>query len=635
MTNELSVKQTQIVESDEKYIVVLAGAGSGKTRVMTEKIVRSSRNLRNGEKILAITFSNKATEELRDRLNISLGVESVSEKTYVGTIHSLCSTIITSFGYLIGLPDNLQICDKYEDRFKIFVDALKNVTNLDNKIRNIFDDKKRKQTINELIEYISDQKRSLHFASDYESGTDRRALFIEYDDALLHQSLIDFDDIIRYAYKILLDNPNATKIYRRIYREIFIDEAQDLNYSQYQIIKLLAGDDNKIVMVGDPNQAIYGFNGASTSFITEIFPNEYKAVKFEMNENFRSTRSVINAASKIEKDFITEGVYALEGDFNVYSFTDELAESKWVVSRILELQKQGHQDLQNQYLKLENCAVIARNRYVFNTLRNQLENSKIAYNMKVSPRGSFSSESDLMRVFELGIRLYANDKDTIHLKELQEIVKDNHFNSIHEFVASKGLTNEWQIIVSHLDKAWTRLNTNNDHDVNVKLALDEICQYVNRTDHKPSDDERFLIEEDLKLWESNWKTYVQNSSSGERTFYNFVRSVSLITNSPLITNGVTLSTVHMSKGLEYDVVFVIGANEGVFPDYRASSDSSGKEMEEEKHSFFVAITRAKRLCYVTFPNQRMMPWGGLKIQQVSRFLRDFHVEKSPDKLSKS
>lgn len=626
MSINLSDDQRKIVDSDEKYIVVLAGPGSGKTRVMTEKMVRASAKLKNGEKVLAITFSNKATEELRDRLNQALGVEEVSEKAYVGTIHSLCSTIISSFGYLIGLPENLQICDKFDDRYKIFVDSLHNVPTIEKKIKQISDDKKRRQAILDYMEFISEQKQNLRFASEYEIGSEAYSLFFEYDEALLKQSLLDFDDIVRYAYRILVENVNVAKIYKTIYKEIFVDEAQDLNYSQYTIIKLFAGDDNKIIMVGDPNQAIYGFAGASTSFITTIFPKEFNATKYSLAENFRSARKVIAAANIVKKDSIEKCVYALEGDFQVCSFENELREAQWVVNQITKLHNQGHGDLEEHYLRYENCTVIARNRYVFNTLREVLEKEKITYCLKVSPRGSFSSESDLMRAFELGIRLYANEKDTIHLRELQDIVKCSTFSTIREFVVSTDLSSKWQLIAKYLYSAWTRLYTNNDHDVNVSSALSEIRQYFTHPNLAPSDDERFLIEEDIKLWENNWKIYIQNSVTGERIFLNFVRNVSLITNNSPISNGITLSTVHMAKGLEFEVVFVIGANEGVFPDYRASYDPSGNQMEEERHSFVVAITRAKRLCYVTFPRQRMMPWGGIKVQLPSRFIRDFHIE---------
>jgi len=621
---KLTDKQKEIVNSKNQYISIVAGAGSGKTRVVTMKIIEAIKSLKEGQKILGITFSNKATEELSDRLITSIGDEEVSRYTYIGTIHNLCNEILMTHGHLIGISNKIMICSNNDDRMQIFKQSIESVPSLYNELMKNKENKKRQQTVNDWLDFISKQKRNLKFASDYDPNKTTYMLMKEFDDRLLNQGMIDFDDIIRYAYKILVNFPAVLRVYQRIYKELYVDEAQDINLAQYEIIKLIAGDQNKIIMVGDPNQAIYGFSGGSPKFLKTKFSEDFNVTTFNLNENFRSAKSIIEASNKLEKSFQAQAIYPILGEFIINDYDDEVAEAQAIVSKIESLMKNGHQDLEAEVLKTEDCAIIARNRYIFKYVIEELDKKDIKYSLKVSPRGSFSSESDLMRVFELGLILIGNKLNLINLNELNEILGTEKIKDFFEINTSIELSEALKRKYGYVVEAVALIKE--DEDVNLKKMLDQVSNILNDNQVVLDINEKKLIQEDINFWHLNWNNYVKSSSLGDRNYSNFIRRISLVTTTMEAKEALTLTTVHMSKGLEYEVVFVMGLNDGVFPDYRsvqALSAGNQDSMREEKHNLFVAVTRAKRLCYLSYPKKRVMPWGETMNQKPSRFLKDF------------
>jgi len=618
----LSTAQQAVVDFSGKNLLVIAGAGSGKTRVLTERIKKLTLNLKKGEKILAITFSNKATEELKDRLISSLGKQKLDEYTYIGTIHSFCLDIVTSRGSVIGLPDELHICESYNDRLHIFKEAIESIPSF--KTEYLSEDAKENQKIiKNFLDDLSTAKRNLKFADDYTDNPLIQTLFDEYDNMLLQQGVIDFDDILRYTYQILTERDSIARLYRKVYKYICIDEAQDLNKAQYEVIKALAGDQIGITMVGDPNQSIYGFSGASNEYINNIFVKDFNANRIQLFENFRSSQLVIEAAHKIEKSFEVYGTYKYQGEFEIHEFQDEHLEAEYIVSKIISLLENGHPDVENQSITLEQIAIIARNRYVFSQVKDLLKLNNLDYTLKVSTKGSFSSESDFMKAFELGIRLLVNNRDKIHFIELAKLIdsKIKH-NSFEELRQDTNISVYWQSLMTALNNAWNLL-LKNEKEIKFHTALKVLRNFIDLPETQIDEHEKILISEDIKAWEMNWNSYIKNSASGERSLGNFVRTVSLGSAQVSSDRGVVLTTVHMSKGLEYDVVFIMGLNEGVFPDYRAVHAYNGsrdtKQIIEERHNMFVAVTRSKRLCYLTYPLVKNTPWG-TKRQTPSRFV---------------
>ena len=470
MYDSLSKHQKEAVDFLEGNLLIVAGAGSGKTRVLVEKIRKTISYLKPGEKILAITFSNKAADELKQRLEKNIDSEILEKQIYVGTIHNFCSDIVSTRGNLIGIPNNIYIFESYDDRLKIFNQAIDNVPEFKSKY--VSND----MTVRNIFDSLSKAKRNLKFYTDYKEDSISSLVFKEYDELLLSQGAIDFDDILRYAYRIFTELEPIRKFYQKIYKYIFVDEAQDLNKAQYEIIKLLSGENNFTTMVGDPNQSIYGFNGSSFEFFTTNFKKDLNPKVIELTENFRSSKKVVEAAKKLENSYNIDGVCHFDGEFVIQSFDDENSEANWIFSKILNLIKYGHQDVEGGKISLEQCAVIARNRYVFNKLIEILERNNIEYTLKVSINNAFSCESTLMKVFEYGVRLIINPLDKIHFNYILEILSIK-VTSLEELLTydfsqhSSILIREGMPIII---KTWNLLIKNQDNNLNLKKVLDDL-----------------------------------------------------------------------------------------------------------------------------------------------------------------
>ena len=403
-----------------------------------------------------------------------------------------------------------------------------------------------------------------------------------------------------------------------------MDEAQDLNKAQYEIIKLLSGENNFTTMVGDPNQSIYGFNGSSFEFFTTNFKKDLNPKVIELTENFRSSKKVVEAAKKLENSYNIDGVCHFDGEFVIQSFDDENSEANWIFSKILNLIKYGHQDVEGGKISLEQCAVIARNRYVFNKLIEILERNNIEYTLKVSINNAFSCESTLMKVFEYGVRLIINPLDKIHFNYILEILSIK-VTSLEELLTydfsqhSSILIREGMPIII---KTWNLLIKNQDNNLNLKKVLDDLNKELTGQE-LIEENEKILISLDIDTINKLWEIYITKSNISNRNLANFIRSISLGETQIINDNGLTLTTVHMSKGLEYDVVFIMGLDDGVFPDYRSLNDE--KKLLEEKHNMFVSITRSKRLCYLTYPLTKETRYG-IKKQTPSRFVVELNSD---------
>lgn len=618
MKISLSNKQQMVVDYEGSHLLVLAGAGSGKTRVLTERVRRRIDFLKKGQKVLVITFSNKAANELLDRLNNSLDNELLSKNAFVGTVHKFCLDVVLSRGHSIGLPNDLQICESYNDRLTIFKEAVKSNPSFVNKYLNSINEKDNEKKINDIFERLSSAKRSLKNPSDYQNDQSVRNLYEDYDDLLLSQGMIDYDDILRYAYRILIENENILKLYRNIFKEIYVDESQDLNKAQYEIIKILIDSETKTTFVGDPNQSIYGFNGSSSNYMKKYYTDDFSPKVIVLDENYRSSKKILEAAKKIEPTFDVLGILPFDGEFQIKPFDNEYEEANFVIYRIKELMKHGHPDVENNLVKPENIAVLARNRFVFSEIEKNLKLENIDYSLKVSASGGIKSESNFIQIFEQGLKLMVNSKNRIALDEINSILSTKYVN-FQEMKSKFRLSND--NIYKTILESWEKIDVSEDIRFDISLSiLGDYETYINDID------EKLMIHNDLEDWKFIWKKFVSSTLKGNRKLSDLLRSVSMGELKNEDPKGVVLSTVHMSKGLEFDVVFIVGLNDGVFPDYRAvrqlETNGDSSQIEEEKHNMFVAITRSKRLCYISYPLKKNTPWG-VKNQKPSRFLKDF------------
>ena len=425
--------------------------------------------------------------------------------------------------------------------------------------------------------------------------------------------MIDFDDILYYAYKILLEKPKVASNYTRLYKYIMIDEAQDLNETQYKVIKALTRNFTNLMMVGDPAQSIYGFNGSNSSIMTQNFVADYNPVKFFLKENFRSTSKIIEAANKIQPDSESESVYPLEGVLQAKSFRNKDEEAEWIVDKISDLLENGSKWIDHP-ISLENIGIIGRNRYVFTEIENLLEDKKIDFSMG-NNGSNLESETVEMKIFEIGMRVLVNPFDDLHYTQLVHLLgRDKKEDFLNDLLNNTECTNVNvnPIILNAVVQSWNMIN--NDVEKFSK-ALENIR---NATENITSDENFiFLLINDIDLWKNRWNMYIKESVSGARSLAYFRNQVSLGKLNLGKSGGISLLTVHMSKGLEFDIIFVVELTEGTFPDYRATSH---KEMKEERNNMFVAITRAKRECYLTYPLEKMMPWGTSRKQRKSSYL---------------
>lgn len=609
MALNLSEKQKEIVNFTDGAILVKAGPGSGKTRVLIERIKRLL-IVKKRSKILALTFSNLAAEEMKQRLEEDKDIEELIDNVIVGTIHSFALDLVQRRGNLVGLGEDLTLFENAADRQKMLKDVFMN----DSEFRKILKQKdKPDKFLNECLELIAEQKKKFISPEMCEEDNVFTRIYQEYNQYLMHQNALDFDDILFYAYRILIENPSIQDMYASLYKYICVDESQDLNYAQYELIKALCGTKIRNVMfVGDENQSIYGFNGSNSELMTKNFVEDFNPSVFVLYENFRSARKIVEYANRLEN---TDSVsnYYYEGELKVFECQNEDKEAEYVVNRIVDLRNNGHKDIEN-LPEYEDFAVIARNRYALATIEKRLEELEIPYFYKKTVNG-IEFESEYVKAFDLILRVWLNEHDLIHMMELRALTGND------EASLEDVLRNEKYAIIAE------SLKYMSDDDFQFGKGIKAIKEYLEKDTMFFSEDEKYLILKDLEQWESHWKKYCSMIPRENRTLLSFRNSISLgKTQDVSGDKGVALLTAHMSKGLQYETVFVVGLTEGTFPDYRAISAGT-KEMEQEKNNMFVAATRAKRLCYFTYPKLKRMPWGDLKVQKPSRFLDDVPVEK--------
>ena len=614
---KLSKKQQQIVSHKDGAILVEAGPGSGKTRVLIERIKYLLSSTRRG-KILALTFSNLAADEMKERLAEDQSFEEHIDRVTVGTIHSFCLDLVQSRGNLIGLNADMVLFESEEDRRFILKEVFLETPQLKDFLERYGD---KSKVLQRALQLITEQKKNFVLPEDSDVSDPFPIIYSEYNRKLLDQNAMDFDDILFFAYRILTENAGVVRMYNSLYKYICIDEAQDLNFAQYQVIKALCGDNYcNVMMVGDANQSIYGFNGSNSEFMTKSFVADFTPTIYKLNENYRSAKRIVEFANRLEHyDSVTNYVY--DGELIATGSADEESEAKYIVDKIEQLMQDGHPDVEG-VISLEQIAVIARNRYVFSHLEEELTNRNIPFFFK-NKTGGIENESDFMKVFELCIRILINKKDYIHLQQLNKLIEssalDNlaNINNMDSMSILKGvLTNTpYEKLISVIDIL-------NNEVLNFGSALNTLESILSTFD----DDERYLVSMDTQQWRKHWNKYCMLVPKENRTLTSFRNQISLgKTKAIEVNNGISLLTAHMSKGLQFDVVFIMGLSEGTFPDYRAIN-SGGVQLSQELNNMYVAVTRAKRLCYMTYPSKKKMPWGDIKNQVPSRYIKDILVK---------
>lgn len=606
---KLSQTQEEAVSYKDGALLVKASAGSGKTRVLTERIKRLLGNTK--KKILAITFTNMAGEEMRKRLGDS---EKAKSQVFIGTFHGFCQQVLEMRGNLIGLPKMPQIFENESDRLSLIEQAIETTPSYLIKYKQ-WDEKKQRDFRYKALEFISKVKRELLSENELQANTsneDAVFLYHSYQEILASQNAIDFDDLIMLTYRLFMNNPSVANLYRKTYEYICIDEAQDLNNAQYQLLKSITnGKYKNVMMVGDSNQSIFAFNGSSSVFMNKLFFEDFQPKVINLSENYRSSIRVIESAEKIIPESNGHVNSVIPGIFEIFPAKDEKEEVEWINKKIEKLiSLKEHDDIEG-VITYEKIAVLARNKYVFKRLEEILIENSIPFYYKSTP-GAVKFESNTMNIFDLALRVCLNPFDHLHLMRLHELVKVSDKKNLHDIVNLIGK--------SHYKRAVELAIELKDDGSNFKLLFKHFSKFIEITDSIEDDDNRKMIIDEIQEILKHWTQYARKTD--KESLNQFKNAMALGQTHPLADpKGITLSTVHTMKGQEYDIVFLMGMDDGTFPDYRAIKNG-GIDMTQERNNTYVAFTRARRFLYVTFPKQRMMPWGGIKYRTMSRFLEN-------------
>ena len=607
MQINLSIKQSEIVNLGEGAFLIEASAGSGKTRVLTERVKKLLED--NSSKVLAITFTNKASEELKERISLD---KIKNKNVFVGTFHSFCQSILESRFKLLGFQKMPHIFEDESDRSEIVEEVIKSIPYFTD-IFNGMDSKQKSSYKTRVLHFISEVKRELAEPEELitEEGEEHfLMLYNEYQDNLRSNNAIDFDDLILLIYQLFMNNEAVQNLYSKSYNYIFIDEGQDLNKAQYYLLKSLCGENIKNVMiVGDPNQSIYGFNGATPEYMKNFFIEDFKATKIILDENYRCSKKIITASNLLMDLNIAADKYVKEGKFEIYKAQSEQDEAKYIVQKINELVAlQTHPDIEGN-IEYSKISILGRNRFVFKYIEEQLQENQIPFYFKSGNIG-VKFETIFMKLFDNYFRIVINPSDKIHARKLKSLLKVENFEDANQIQTSR---------YSYF--SFIKTTVDNLTEDNFKKSVKTFENFIKES-NLLLDEDKIQISSELEGLNDLWGTYSFNTLKPSLTgFKNAISLGTVMKNQK--EEGVCISTVHTMKGQESDIVFLIGLDDGTFPYYLAI-EKGGEELNQEKNNLYVAFTRAKRFLYLTYPAIRKMPWGDNKTRAKSRFLKNFN-----------
>jgi len=615
VTIRLSETQRKIVQYGEGALLVVAGPGSGKTRVLTERIRRLLSDSEGRFRILALTFTNKAANEMKERLE---EFPDINQRTFIGTLHSFCMEVLANRGKPVGIENLPHIFELYQDRKQVLLQAVMDDPHLKYELENSGDAKEQGKLLESWLKMIGTAKNDLLLPEMLDDDIDKKVYEV-YDKGLRASKAVDYDDLLFLTYRLFTERPKIADFYRRQYRYVCIDEAQDLNEAQYQVIRALCGSEYRnVMMVGDPKQAIFVWNGAHPKYL-DLFKQDFDAEMIRMNENFRSSQAVVKAAKVLSSEYEVEGQLLIAGDLKFIVGEDEKEEAVLVLDYLDKLMTEGHEGIEGS-VKLERCALLGRNRFVFSAIEEELAGRQWPYYKQLSTQ--HESESDLLKDFELCLRLLSNPHDRLHLGLLLrrwrvngEVTSLKDFNSRLELLSTLKRyavdENHKAILEAVEAMEWT------EQDFKFLKAMSKLEALAENSARK---EERALIMEDIKVWQKHWDCFLHSESGSQHNLTSFLGQVALGATQQPHHDGLALLTIHSAKGLEFDVVVVMGMAEGIFPDYRAKDATT--LLEEEKRSAFVAVTRSKRLLCFSYSQTRVMSWGETWRQQPSRYLEE-------------
>ena len=633
LLNGMNDRQAEAVQTTEGPLLIMAGAGSGKTRVLTHRIAYLiDEKMVNPWNILAITFTNKAAREMKER---AAALNPATQDCLIATFHSMCVRILRREADHIGYNRNFTIVDPGEQR-TLMKRILKNL-NLDPKKWN---ERAILGTISNAKNDLIDEVAYANMAGDMYTEIVAKC-YTAYQKELRQSEAMDFDDLIMLTLRLFDQNPDVLTYYQQRYQYIHVDEYQDTNHAQYQLVKLLASRFKNICVVGDADQSIYGWRGADMQNILD-FEKDYPEAKVVLlEENYRSTKTILQAANEVirnnrnrrPKNLWTQNE---DGEEIVYyRANDEQDEALFVARTINQLSREGHSH--------KDFAVLYRTNAQSRTVEEALLKANIPYTMVGGTK--FYSRKEIRDVISY-LNLIANPSDNISyervVNEPKRGVGPGTVDKIRNFAASQEISlleASANIMLSPVKgKAAQAVYEFANLILDLRERLDdysvtELVELVlKKTGYSAALAAQATLEsqariENIEEFLSVTKNFDENpdnpaDETGLDKLSRFLNDLALIAdtdNGDQESSEVTLMTLHAAKGLEFPVVFLVGMEENVFPLSRASEDED--ELEEERRLAYVGITRAEKILYLTNADSRLL-YGRTNYNQPTRFLRE-------------
>jgi len=623
LLKDLNPRQKEAVLHEGSPLLVLAGAGSGKTRVITHKFAYYAKsNKVSPHSIFAVTFTNKASDEMKRRIAMLIGKEMGG--SWIGTFHSQCNRILRKEIKAIGYNNNFLIYDA-DDHCNLIKHILKEFRIYEAMYKGV-------------ASRISALKSSLITPSRFLSKTDGfgfdeklAKVYVRYQDELKRSNALDFDDLIMLTVKLFEENPALLEKYRTIFNYVLVDEFQDTNYAQYRLLKLLAARDN-ICVVGDDDQSIYKFRGADVRNILN-FENDFQRVKvIKLEQNYRSTQNILDVSGAViagNQDRKAKKLWTEKGcGEKVYHcwFNTEEDEAKHIAAMIKELYLKGE-------CRYKDFAVLYRVSFQARAIEDALKDEMIPY--RVMGGISFYKRKEIKDIIAY-MRLTVNPDDNVSLRRIincpprgigaATLSKVEHMaknKSLSLFSAIKAILKANSVALSVKEK----LN-----------GLVKIIEHITFNEYRSADDMLEAIIEktgyiDFMEEEKTHNIHELIASAEGKGIDDFSDRAALLTAMDDVNadNSVSLMTLHSTKGLEFPVVFVAGLEDGLMPYFKALQNED--EISEERRLFYVGMTRAKDVLWLTGTKKRRL-YTKVQEQEPSRFLADIpeqccqRIEKS-------
>ena len=612
LLKNLNDEQIEAVKHNEGPCLVLAGAGSGKTKVLTNRIAYLIENGVRDYNILAITFTNKAAKEMRDRVYNLVG----DVASFIGTFHSLGLRIIReNCGYL-NLPSNFSIIDS-DDVLTVIKKILKDM-NLDTK-------QYSPSYIRNRISFIKNQMLSeMELDKFFNTPIDKIVVdvYYKYNERLIASAAVDFDDLLLMPVRLFEHNKEILDHYQERYKYILIDEYQDTNPVQYKLSKLLASKYKNIFVVGDMNQSIYAFRQADYHNIVNFEKDYANAKTIKLEHNYRSTNNILNAANDVishNKERKDLRLYSDKGDGPKITYLrsyDEKHEISLVIDEINKLYLDGYEP--------KDVAILYRTNAQSRAIEEVFASKGIPY--KIYGSYYFYNRKEIKDLISY-LKLIYNDKDEISLRRIINVPKRGIGDSAIKDIELRANLNQCSMYDALESKKELEFKDiiESIKKTSENLSLTELIDEVlDKSGMKKELEDSHLIEDETRLenlMEFKSITASYEERTGSVNLGDFLEEISLVSDQANHTedgNVVTLMTLHSAKGLEFPVVFMVGMEEGIFPHNMSIMEDN---IEEERRLCYVGITRAKEKLYLTNAKRRML-YGKDQMNVPSRFIAE-------------